>query len=99
MKMWYSSDMTPHVHMRAWFSMPSSPGAVLGVNDLRACRHSAREMSVHSISSACRVFKSGGSSGRSAGAGKCVSKKAWHFSSGETAFCPSCLAIGSLGYL
>ena len=49
MRLWYLSAMTPHVQMRALFSMPSSPGAVLGVKDMRAHRHSAQVMFIHSI--------------------------------------------------
>ena len=87
MNLWYSSAATSHVQMRALFSMLSSPGAVLGVNDMSACRHSAWVISIHSISFACCVVRSGGSSGRSAGAGRCVSRNTWHFSSGVTALC------------
>ena len=90
--------MTSHVQMRALFGIPSSPGAVLGVNDLRAWKHSAQVISVHLISFVSCVARSGGSSGRSAGAGKCVSRKTWHFSSGVIAFWPSDLVMGSLGY-
>ena len=84
--------------MRALFGIPSSPGAVLGVNDLRAQKHSAQVISVHSISFASCVARSGGLSGRSAGAGKCVSRKTWHFSSGVIAFRLSGLVMGLLGY-
>ena len=92
------SAVTSHVQMRALFSILSSPGAVLGVNDLRAWKHSAQVISVHSILFASCVARSGGSSGRSAGAGKCISRKTWHFSSGVIAFQLSGLVMGLLGY-
>ena len=66
---------------------------------MSAPKHSAWVMSVQSISFACCTDRSGVSSGSSAGAGKCVSRKTWHFSSGVIAFCPFCFAMGSLGYL
>ena len=86
------------VHIRALFGMLPPPGAVLGVVVMSVHKHSAWVISVHLISSACCVDRSGVLSGSSAGAGKCVSRNTWHFSSGVAALCPFHFAIGLLGY-
>ena len=71
---------------------------MLGVGVISAHKHSSWVISVHSISSACGVDRSRASSGSSAGAGKCGSRNAWHFSSGVTALCLFRFVMGSVGY-
>ena len=78
--------------------MLSSPGALLCAVVTSARKHSAWVISDHSISVARCVDRLGASSGRSSGAGKCASRKAFHSSSGVVAFCLSCFVIGSLEY-
>ena len=79
-----------------WYSVFS--WCCVGVNNLRVQKHSAQVTSILPISFASCIARLGGLSGRSAGAGKCISRKTWHFSSGVIAFQLSCLVMGLLGY-
>ena len=79
--------------------MLSSPDALLSAVVMSACMHSTWVISDHSISVACCVDRSGASSGRSSGAGKCASRKILHSSYGIVAFRLSCFVIGSLEYV
>ena len=45
--MCYSSAVTSQVHVRALFGIPSSPGAVVGVDVISARKHSSWVISVH----------------------------------------------------